>query len=85
MVQAGSPYFYIELPDGSKLFAHGRSIGSMDLNFGREILASQRILNCPNKADWRNVKLTKEKEIEIANKIKSDFKSFDFNADSDSD
>ncbi|KAI6190142.1 Coiled-coil domain-containing protein 75 [Aphelenchoides bicaudatus] len=85
VVNEGLPYFTIELPDGSKLFTHGKAIMNMNLNFARDVLASPNILNCPKKADWRNAVLKKEREAELADKIKQSFKPFDFNADSDSD
>lgn len=37
VVQEGSPYFYVELPDGSRLFLQGQSINNLDLNFAREV------------------------------------------------
>lgn len=83
MVNEGCPYFVAELPDGSKLFT--RSMKGFPLHFGREVLASTPILDCEDKVDWKACVLAKEKEVELVNKLKSDFKPFDFTAEDDSD
>ncbi|CAP29303.1 Protein CBG09248 [Caenorhabditis briggsae] len=83
MVNEGCPYFVAELPDGSKLFT--RNMKGFPLQFGREVLASTPILDCEDKVDWKSCVLAKEKETELVNKLKADFKPFDFTADDDSD
>ncbi|KAI6237279.1 hypothetical protein M3Y95_00248400 [Aphelenchoides besseyi] len=79
----GNPYFYCELPDGSRLFT--RSMSGFPLHFAREIVAGESILNCPDKTNWKSCVLSKDKETQIADKVKEQFKAFDFNVDSDSD
>lgn len=37
VVKEGTPYFFVELPDGSKLFLSGQSITNLDLNFARQV------------------------------------------------
>uniref|UniRef100_A0AC34GAW7 Cwf19-like protein C-terminal domain-containing protein n=1 Tax=Panagrolaimus sp. ES5 TaxID=591445 RepID=A0AC34GAW7_9BILA len=79
----GQPYFYVELPDGSRLLT--KQMKNFPLQFGREVLAGPSLLNCAEKADWKNCKLGEEEEAELANQLKQRFKPYDFAADSDSD
>jgi len=50
------------------------------VQFGREVLADEVLLNQPDKVDWRNCAVSKEKEKELAKQFQQDFRSFDFNA-----
>uniref|UniRef100_A0AC35G1K3 CWF19-like protein 1 n=1 Tax=Panagrolaimus sp. PS1159 TaxID=55785 RepID=A0AC35G1K3_9BILA len=80
----GQPYFYVELPDGSRLLT--KQMKNFPLQFGREILAGKELLDCEDKADWKNCKLSEEEEATLANQMKQKFKPYDFAADSsDSD
>ncbi|RZF32947.1 hypothetical protein LSTR_LSTR000817 [Laodelphax striatellus] len=72
----GTPYFYLELPSGEKLFHRVRK--NFPLQFGRDVLANEMILNMEERADWRECKLTKEEEIEICQKFRKDYQPFDF-------
>ena len=83
MVFEGTPYFCVELPDGTRLFT--RQMNKFPLQFGREVLASPSLLDCEEKVDWKNCILGEEKETEVAKQLKNKFKQFDPNADSDSD
>jgi hypothetical protein len=35
----------------------------------------------PERVDWRNCKISKEKETQLARQFKEDFKNYDFNLD----
>lgn len=72
----GTPYFHVELPSGQKLFH--RIHKNFPLNFGREVLACPYVLNMPEKSDWRECTLSKEKEAELCQKFREQFKPFDF-------
>lgn len=72
----GTPYFYVELPSGEKLFHRIRK--NFPLNFGREVLACPYVLNMPEKSDWKECTLSKEEEIELCQKFRQQFKPFDF-------
>jgi hypothetical protein len=44
----------------------------------REVLASEELLNMPDRTDWRDCSITKEEEIELTKKFRSAFEPFDF-------
>lgn len=83
LVNEGCPYFFVELPDGSRLFT--RQMKDFPLQFAREVLASRPILNCEAKADWRTCVLSKEEETKLAKDLQARFKPFDFTSADDSD
>ncbi|KAM6895333.1 CWF19-like protein 1 [Xenentodon cancila] len=72
----GTPYFYVELDSGEKLFY--RIQKHFPLQFGREVLASEAVLNIPTRADWKECKQTREEEDEACRKLRNDFQPFDF-------
>ncbi|KHJ80867.1 hypothetical protein OESDEN_19453, partial [Oesophagostomum dentatum] len=67
LVNEGCPYFFVELPDGSRLFT--RQMKDFPLQFAREVLASRPILNCEEKADWRTCALSKDDETKLAKQL----------------
>ncbi len=76
MTKPGFPYFFMELPDKTKLFVAIKK--NFPIQFGRELLASEAILNCPEKIDWKQCKMNKEEEIECVKNLRDGFKPFDF-------
>ncbi|KAK7810934.1 hypothetical protein U0070_013588 [Myodes glareolus] len=46
-----------------------------------EVLASEAILNVPDKADWRQCQISKEEEETLARRFRKDFEPFDFTLD----
>ncbi|KAK6047924.1 hypothetical protein COOONC_14571 [Cooperia oncophora] len=83
LVNEGCPYFFVELPDGSRLFT--RQMKNFPLQFAREVLASRPILDCEAKTDWRTCVLSKEEEAKLAKELQARFKPFDFTNADDSD
>nr|CDJ80949.1 Cwf19 and Cwf19 protein domain containing protein [Haemonchus contortus] len=83
LVNEGCPYFFVEMPDGSRLFT--RQMKNFPLQFGREVLASRPILDCEAKIDWRTCVLGKEEETKLAKDLQARFKPFDFTSTNDSD
>ncbi|GFR75681.1 CWF19-like protein 1 [Elysia marginata] len=77
IVPDGASYFYVELPTGEKCLH--RISKHFPLQFGREAVCEPPILNMPERVDWRNCKLEKDEEKDIAASFKSDFRPFDFN------
>lgn len=74
-----SGFFYAELPDGTIM---GHTIDENEnfpVQFGREVMAG--LLKMPDRADWRNCKLSKDEEVKLVEAFKSQFKSFDPNED----
>ena len=74
----GKTYFYAELPTGEKLFHKIQK--SFPIQFGRQVMADERILNKPDAVEWRNCSLSKEEATVAAKTFQKGFKSFDFNA-----
>ncbi|CAH0590315.1 unnamed protein product [Chrysodeixis includens] len=79
----GAPYFHAELPSGEQIYA--RTKQHFPLHFGRDVLSSPPILNCEDKADWRQCQLSREEEEEYVKNFREKFRPYDFAADADSD
>lgn len=45
------------------------------------MLASEAILNIPEKADWRQCQTSKDEEEALARRFRKDFEPFDFTLD----
>lgn len=70
-------YFYVELPGDEKLYYRIKK--DFPLQFGREVLASDRILDINDRADWKDCQMDKEEEAELAKKVREEFSPFDLN------
>ncbi|XP_070925403.1 CWF19-like protein 1 isoform X7 [Macaca nemestrina] len=79
IAQPGAAYFYVELDTGEKLFHRIKK--NFPLQFGREVLASEAILNIPGKSDWRQCQISKEDEETLARRFQKDFEPYDFTLD----
>nr|XP_055208717.1 CWF19-like protein 1 isoform X5 [Gorilla gorilla gorilla] len=79
IAQPGAAYFYVELDTGEKLFHRIKK--NFPLQFGREVLASEAILNVPDKSDWRQCQISKEDEETLARRFRKDFEPYDFTLD----
>lgn len=75
IAQPGVLYFYAELPDRQKLYYRIKK--DFPLQFGREVLASDKILDLDDRVDWKDCQLGQEEEIELAKRIRRDFQPFD--------
>ncbi|XP_076356766.1 CWF19-like protein 1 [Tachypleus tridentatus] len=76
IVSPGMPYFYVELENGEKLF--NRIKKDFPLQFGREVLACESLLNMPQRIEWKACSVSKEKETHMAEEFRKDFEEFDF-------
>lgn len=72
-----TPYFTVELPDGTLLYTKIQGSVNFPLNFAREVLASGPILNLPDKIDWKDCILNKDEEEKLVKKLRTDFEPFD--------
>ncbi|XP_026182623.1 CWF19-like protein 1 [Mastacembelus armatus] len=72
----GTPYFYVELDSGEKLFY--RIQKRFPLQFGREVLASEAVLNMPTRADWRECKQSRDEEEDTCKQLRDAFQPYDF-------
>ena len=83
MAQPGTPYFYVEASNKMRLFHRVQK--GFPIQFGREVLASKHLLNIEDRIDWKECKVSKEEEIEIANDFRKIFEPFDFTLDESSE
>uniref|UniRef100_A0AAY4DAH6 CWF19-like protein 1 n=1 Tax=Denticeps clupeoides TaxID=299321 RepID=A0AAY4DAH6_9TELE len=72
----GTPYFYLELDSGEKLFYRIKK--NFPLQFGREVLASEAVLDIPTRADWRECKYSRDEEETLTQQVRAEFEPFDF-------
>lgn len=75
IAKPGVLYFYVELPSGEKLYYRIKK--DFPLQFGREVLASDRILDLNDRVDWKDCQMDIEEETELAKRIRKDFQPFD--------
>ncbi|EFN63870.1 CWF19-like protein 1 [Camponotus floridanus] len=75
IAKPGVLYFYVELPNGEMLFYRIKK--DFPLQFGREVLASDRILDINDRSDWKDCHMSQEEETELAKKIRKQFATFD--------
>lgn len=75
IAKPGVLYFYVELSNDQKLYYRIKK--DFPLQFGREVLASDRILDITDRVDWKDCQLSKEEETELAKRIRKEFQSFD--------
>ncbi|KAM8946527.1 CWF19-like protein 1 isoform 2-T2 [Pelodytes ibericus] len=76
IVQPGTPYFYVELDSGEKLFHRIKK--NFPLQFGREVLASEAMLNIPTRAHWKECKSSHVEEESLAKAFREEFEPYDF-------
>jgi hypothetical protein len=74
---ASGAYFVVELPNETQIT---RSMVRFPINFGRDFVCAETLLNAEDRIDWRNCKIPKGMEIDIVNAFKEKYKPFDFTA-----
>jgi len=72
----GQPYFMVETPNKENLF--GRINKGFPIQFGREVLCSEPLLDTPESVDWKSCKLSKEEETEQTKAFRKMFAPYDF-------
>lgn len=86
VVPPGSDYFLTEFENEDKLVFLCSQKVRFPLQFGREVLASEELLNMPRRVSWKECRVSKEQEEHDVKQYRKVFTDFDpFNADSDSD
>ncbi|XP_072994478.1 zinc finger CCCH domain-containing protein 59 [Typha latifolia] len=70
-----SNLFYVEVPEGKILLHTVDDNEKFPVQFGREVLAG--LSNMPDRADWRNCKVSKEEEVQMVEAFKQGFGEFD--------
>lgn len=77
MVSITTPYFCAEVGEEDRLLHKVK--GKMPLQFGREVLCSESVLDLPDRVDWKSCKLSKEEETIQTKAFRKRFQPFDFN------
>lgn len=75
-------YFVVEFPNETLIT---RTMNKFPINFGRDFVCAETLLNAEDRIDWRNCKIPKNYEIDIVNAFKEKYKPFDFTATEDDD
>lgn len=75
-------YFVVEFSKETQIT---RSMKHFPINFGRDFVCAETLLNAEDKVDWKNCKLPRNVEDNIVEQFKKAYKPFDFNASEDSD
>lgn len=78
-----SPYFVVELPSDETLIT--RQMNRFPINFGRDFLCAEAIINAEAKIDWRNCQLSRSIEEDLVRSFRVGYKEFDFIQDDDDD
>lgn len=81
------PYFYLELPTEDakpdedatfdRYLSEIRGYGSFPINFGRDVIASELLLNMPERVDWKDCVKPQDEEKAMSVEFRNSFKSFD--------
>ncbi|CAG9799531.1 unnamed protein product [Chironomus riparius] len=69
-------YFIVEFGQETQIT---RSMKHFPINFGRDFVCAEPLLNCESKVDWKNCKLPVHIEEDLVTKFKEAYKPFDFN------
>eukprot|EP00116_Pleurobrachia_bachei_P001584 sb/3461846/ len=86
LVPPGCDYFLVEFENQDKMLFLCSSSVRFPLQFGREVLASEGLLNMPRRANWKQCQVSKEQEEHDVKEFRQQFQEFDpFKVDSDSD
>jgi Protein similar to CwfJ C-terminus 1/Protein similar to CwfJ C-terminus 2 len=76
------PYFVIEFPDETLIT---RDMKGFPINFGRDVVCAEGLLNAEDKIDWKSCLLPKGLEIDLVRMFKDEYKPFNFTLDDDDD
>ncbi|KAG8041693.1 hypothetical protein G9C98_006988 [Cotesia typhae] len=70
----GETYFYVQLPSGEQLFH--KIAKNFPLQFGRQVLASRKILNLNDRIDWKTCQMNKDEETKIVTEIRKNIQTY---------
>lgn len=72
-----SPYFQLDLPNGKKFYTRIHGSKGFPINFGRDVLAMEPILNKMDRTEWKDCTLSREEEEVLVKKLRTDFEPFE--------
>lgn len=82
--EVNPPFFYLEMSEQARMVVIIQN--KFPLDFGRQVLASEDLLNLPDRDSWKSCVVSKEEEAQLTAKFRNDFKPFNFvQDDEDSD
>jgi len=48
------------------------------LQFGREVMADERLLDMPERVDWKACSVSREEEVDMTKEMRNMFSQYDF-------
>jgi len=72
----GQAYFHVETPDKETLF--GRITKNFPLQFGREVLADEKLLDMMERVDWKACSVSRDEEVDMVKMMRNKFSPYDF-------
>ena len=79
MIRPGAPYFFWQIESDSKRFVCEIDVRSskFPIQLGRLVLADTRILNCPDRVDWKGCSKDREEYVRLVESIRHRYERFD--------
>ena len=75
----GQAYLHVETPEKETLF--GRIMRNFPLQFGREVMADERLLDMVERVDWKACSVSRDEEVDMTKDMRNMFTPFDFTMD----
>jgi len=72
----GQAYLHVETPERETLF--GRILRNFPLQFGREVMADERLLDMAERVDWKACSVSRDEEVDMTKALRKMFTPFDF-------
>ena len=72
----GQAYLHVETPERETLF--GRIQRNFPLQFGREVMADERLLDMAERVDWKACSVSRDEEVDMTKALRKMFTPFDF-------
>ena len=72
----GQAYLHVETPEKETLF--GRIMRNFPLQFGREVMADERLLDMVERVDWKACSVSREEEVDMTKQMRNMFSQYDF-------
>ena len=85
VLRSSQSFYYLELPNDdneNSMLTHSRFLceirgNHFPINFGRDVIASELLLNMPDRVDWKECVKSQEEEKKMSVDFRNDFKKFD--------
>jgi hypothetical protein len=85
VLRPSQSFYYLELPNDdneSSMLTHSRYLceirgNHFPINFGRDVIASELLLNMPDRVDWKECVKSQEEEKKMSVDFRNEFKKYD--------